>query len=63
MMAKTKFIVSYKHPSNFYNTSYYPRTADRFRAIKVFNNENDALAFVAEAEAHNATDIKMSMHG
>lgn len=62
-MTKTKFIVSYRHPSNFYHTSFYPRTADRFRAIKVFNSKDAALEFIAEAEAHNATDITISMHG
>ena len=62
-MTKTKYVVSYRHPSNFYRTSHYPRTADRLLGMRVFNNEADALEFVAEAEAHGATNIKISMHG
>lgn len=59
----SKFIVSFRHPSNFYRTSYYPRTADRFLAMKVFDSKDAALEFMAEAEAHGATDIKISIHG
>ena len=62
-MLHQNYIVSFRHPSNFYRTSYYPRTADRTLGIRVFNNEADAQAFANEAEAHNATDITISMHG
>jgi hypothetical protein len=58
-----KFIVSYSHPSVFYKSRHYGRNADRTKGIKVFNTKESAQAFAAEAAAHNATNIQISIHG
>lgn len=61
-MYSLKFLVSYRHPSNFYKTSHYPKNADRTLAMRVFNNEEDAEKFVANAAAAGATDITIDTH-
>jgi hypothetical protein len=59
---KKNYIVTYRHPSVFYTSRHYGRMADRNLGFKVFNTEEAANAFAAEAKAHNATDISISIH-
>lgn len=61
-MTKTKYLVTFRHPSNFYRTSHYPRTADRFVITIVFFTEVEAIEFTEYLKNHNATDIKITMH-
>lgn len=59
----TNYIVSFNHPSVFYKSRHYGRKADRTRGIKIFSTKEKAEAFAAEAAAHHATNIQISIHG
>lgn len=58
-----KFLVTYSHPSVFYKSRHYGRNANRNLGIKVFDSESEAQAFVREASAHGATNVKVRIHG